>query len=313
MNLTVKLGKLKLKNPVTVASGTFGYAKEFADLVDLKSIGAIITKTITVKPRLGNPPPRLAETASGMLNAIGLQNEGVDNFILEKLPLLKKIGTEIIPSISATIEKDFIYLVQILEDVGVKCVEVNLSCPNIKYESKVKTKKPGIFRTKAFAQDAQATYDVIKKLRKRTKLNLIVKLSPNVTDIVEIAQSAEAAGADALSLVNTFLGMAIDINTRSPKIANITAGLSGPAIKPLAVRMVYDAAHSVNIPVLGMGGIMNTEDALEFIIAGASAISVGTANFVNPKASVEIINGLKEYGRKNKIKDIRELVGSMVC
>ncbi|MCP4649500.1 MAG: dihydroorotate dehydrogenase [PVC group bacterium] len=311
MNLHVKLGKLKLKNPVTVASGTFGYAKEFEDLVSVKSLGAIITKTITVNPRLGNPPPRLAETASGMLNAIGLQNEGLDNFLKFKYPALKKIGTEVIVSISAQTKKDFIFLAQNLESAGVKAVEVNLSCPNISYAANNSKKNQQISRAKSFAQDAKATYDVVSALRKKTKLTLIVKLTPNVTDITEIALAAERAGADVLSLVNTFLGMAIDVETRLPKIANITGGLSGPAIKPLAVRMVYDVARAVKIPVIGVGGIMSAEDALEFMIAGARAISVGTASFVNPKAAIEIIEGLKLYCKENKIKDINKLVGKI--
>jgi dihydroorotate dehydrogenase (NAD+) catalytic subunit len=307
MNLAVKLGKLKLKNPVTVASGTFGYASEFEDLVDLNSLGAIITKTITLSPKAGNKPPRLAETSSGMLNSIGLQNEGLDNFLKLKLPMLKKIKTRIIASVSANCPDDFINCVKSLEKAGVDAVELNLSCPNIKY-AKLRSLSPDRSKAMIFAQNEDDTFSLVNAVRKKTDITLIAKLSPNVTDIALIAQKAEQAGADAVSLVNTFSAMAIDINTRRPKLANISGGLSGPAIKPIAIKMVYDVAKAVRIPVLGMGGIMNASDAIEFILAGATAVSVGTVNFVNPKATMEIIDGINEYCKLNKVKDIKDLV-----
>ncbi|MFH1061472.1 MAG: dihydroorotate dehydrogenase [Candidatus Omnitrophota bacterium] len=305
MNTSVKLGKLKLKNPVTVASGTFGYAQEFKDLVDLDALGAIITKTITLNPRMGNPTPRIAETSSGMLNAIGLQNEGLDNFINIKLPLLQKIKTKIIVSVSANSAEEFIHCARALEKAKVEAVELNLSCPNIKYV-KLKSSKG---KAKIFAQDETDTFTLVNAVAKKTNLVLIAKLSPNVTDITRIALAAQKAGAQAVSLVNTFSAMAIDINTRKPRLANINGGLSGPAIKPIAIKMVYDVANAVDIPVLGMGGIMNAADAIEFILAGATAISVGTANFVNPRASMEIIKGIEQYCANNKLKNINQLIG----
>ncbi len=306
MDLSVKLGKLKLKNPVTVASGTFGYAEEFKDLVKLSDLGAIITKTITKEPRLGNAMPRLAETSSGMLNAIGLQNEGLDNFLKVKLPKLKKIGTKIIVSVSANSSDEFIYCVNKLEDAGVEAIELNLSCPNIKYAKLNKTDKT---KARIFAQVAGDTYTLVNTVAKKTNTVLIAKLSPNVTDITEIAIAAESAGADVLSLVNTFSAMAIDINTCRPCLANVSGGLSGPAIKPIAVKMTYDVATAVNIPIIGMGGIMNADDAIEFMIAGATAISVGTANFVNPGVSMQVIEGIRNYCKKKKIKKINTLIG----
>ncbi len=308
MDLSVKIGRLKLKNPVTVASGTFGYAEEFKDLVRLKDLGAIITKTITKEPRLGNATPRLAETSSGMLNAIGLQNEGLDNFLKVKLPKLKKIGTNIIVSVSANSASEFIYCVKQLEDSGIEAVELNLSCPNIKYAKLAKTNKA---KARIFAQDADDTYTLVNAVAKKTDAVLIAKLSPNVTDITEIACAAQKAGADAVSLVNTFSAMAIDIDTGKPRLANVSGGLSGPAIKPIAVKMVYDVFQAVKIPIIGMGGIMNADDAIEFMIAGAAAISVGTANFVNPGVSMEIIEGIRNYCKKKKLKKINELVGTV--
>jgi dihydroorotate dehydrogenase (NAD+) catalytic subunit len=305
MNTSVKLGKLELKNPVTVASGTFGYAQEFKDLVDLNALGAIITKTITLNPRMGNPTPRLAETASGMLNAIGLQNEGLDNFIQIKLPMLRKIKTKIIVSVSANSPEEFIHCVKALEKAKVEAVELNLSCPNIKY-AKLKSSQG---KAKIFAQDETDTFSLVNAVTRNTNIVLIAKLSPNVTDITCIALAAQKAGAHAVSLVNTFSAMAIDINTRKPRLANVNGGLSGPAIKPIAVKMVYDVANAVDIPVLGMGGIMNAADAIEFILAGATAISVGTANFVNPSASMDVIKGIEQYCEKNKVKDINQLIG----
>ncbi|MBU4304691.1 MAG: dihydroorotate dehydrogenase [Candidatus Omnitrophica bacterium] len=305
MDLRVNLGRLKLKNPVTTASGTFGYGKEFEDIVALDKLGAVITKTITRLRRPGNPPPRLTETAAGILNAIGLQNEGLDDFIKNKLPQLKAVKTKLIVSVSATDEDDFVYCVQRLEEAGVEAVELNLSCPNIKYSTGVNAGK------KMFAQDAQAASALVAGIRKHVKLVLITKLSPNVTDITQIARAVEDAGTDAVSLINTFSAMAIDIKTMRPKLANITGGLSGPAIKPVAVRMVYEVARAVKVPVLGMGGIMNAEDALEFILAGATAVSVGTANFVNPRACPDIINGLVSYCKNKKISSIKDIIGGV--
>jgi len=303
MKLEVKIGRLTLKNPVTVASGTFGYAFEFEDLVNLNSLGAIVTKTITRMPKPGNAQPRLAETPAGMLNAIGLQNEGLDNFIRVKLPKLRKIKTRIIVSISGVSTEDYVYCAKMLEAAGVEALELNLSCPNVQYNL------AGNKKSMMFAQDAQATYELVHEVCRSTKCLVISKLSPNVTDIVEIAKAAEEAGSDALSLVNTLLGMAIDIETFSPKLANITGGLSGPAIKPVALRMVYEVCKAVEIPVIGMGGIASAEDALEFMIAGASAVSIGTASFVNPSAAIEVIEGLKKFGREKGFKNINEIIG----
>jgi len=310
MDLSVKLGRLILKNPVTVASGTFGYAQEFEDLVDLKSLGAIITKTITPLARQGNATPRLAESASGMLNAIGLDNEGLDNFIKVKLPKLKKIGTKIIVSISAESTAEFVSCAKRLEQSGVEAIELNLSCPNIKYKNLGKGKPKQ--KVKMYAQDKPSTFKLARAVVRSVKLAVIAKLSPNVTDIVEIARAAEKAGVDAVSLVNTFPAMAIDVNSRRPKLANICGGLSGPAIKPIAIKMVYDVASNLKVPVIGMGGIISCTDALEFIIAGASAISVGTANFVDPGISIDIIKGIKEYCKNNKLKSIRQLKGRLI-
>jgi dihydroorotate dehydrogenase (NAD+) catalytic subunit len=291
--LAVNIGKIKLKNPVMVASGTFGYAKEFEDLVNLKKIGAIITKTITYNPRSGNPMPRICETASGMLNAIGLQNEGIENFISEKLPYLSGIGVPIIVSISGDNIKEFRELSKILDkQKGVDGIELNISCPNIRTQS-AKRKAQSLI-----AQDKDATYEVIKKVRKVTKKTVITKLSPNVTDIVEIAESACRAGTDAVSLVNTFIGMAIDIETGKPVLGNLTGGLSGPCIKPIALRMVWEVSRSINKPVIGMGGIMTARDAIEFLLAGAKAVQVGTANFIEPGVCEKIIKGVEEWKKK---------------
>ncbi len=280
----ISIGKIKLKNPVMVASGTFGYAKEFEGLVDLKKLGAIVTKTITIKPRPGNPMPRVCETASGMLNAIGLQNEGVEDFIEEKLPYLSKIGVPVIVSISGDSIKEFCGLTKRLDrEKGVDGIELNISCPNIN-------------KGKALvAQDKDATYSVVKNVREATSKTLITKLSPNVTDIVKIAKAACKAGTDAVSLVNTFLAMAIDIETGKPKLANITGGLSGPAIKPIALRMVWEVARNIKKPVIGMGGIMTADDAIEFLLAGAKAVQVGTANFVEPGVCEKIIKGIEKW------------------
>jgi dihydroorotate dehydrogenase (NAD+) catalytic subunit len=298
--LSIKIGKLTLKNPVLVASGTFGYAQEFEDFINLKELGAIVTKTITLKPRRGNPPPRTCETPAGMLNSIGLENPGLEAFINEKIPYLTKIGAPVIVSIASEYDpEEFITLSQRLDKIrSVAAIELNISCPNIK-------------STKLISQDSKATYYLVNKVRKVTQKTLITKLSPNVTDIVEIALAAEGAGSDALSLINTLSGMSIDIKTKKPKIASIIGGLSGPAIRPVAVKMVRDIYQKIKLPIVGMGGIIDTSSALEFFIAGATAIAIGTANFINPRITLEIINGLKKYLIQNKIKDIAELIGSI--
>jgi len=305
--MSVNIGKLKLKNPVMVASGTFGYAEEFRDFIDLKKLGAIVTKTITLKPRQGNPAPRTCETPAGMLNSIGLENPGIDAFLKEKLPPLAKIGVPVIVSIASEHDPDeFIELVKRLDKVNnVAAIELNISCPNIKDlkdRSKVKT---------LISQDKDATYRLVKSVRKATEKVLITKLSPNVSSIVEIASAAQDAGSDAVALINTLTGMSIDIQKRAPKLSVVTGGLSGPAIRPVAVRMVWEAYNKIDIPIIGMGGIIDTASALEFFIAGASVISVGTANFINPSASVEIISGVQKYLRQNNIKDINGLIGGL--
>ena len=279
----IKIGKIKLKNPVMVASGTFGYAEEFEGLVDLKKLGAIVTKTITIKARPGNPMPRICETASGMLNSIGLQNEGVENFIKEKLRYLSKLDVPVIVSISGDSTKEFCQLAKRLDKVkGVDGLELNVSCPNVNRQGLI-------------AQCKDSTYELVKNVRNNTNKTLITKLSPNVTDIVEIAKAACSAGSDAVSLVNTFLGMAIDIETEKPKLGNIVGGLSGPCIKPIALRMVWEVAKNIKKPVIGMGGIMNAEDAIEFLIAGAKAVQVGTANFVEPDICERIVKGVERW------------------
>ncbi|KPK97744.1 MAG: hypothetical protein AMJ95_07545 [Omnitrophica WOR_2 bacterium SM23_72] len=300
--LAVSIGKLRLKNPVMVASGTFGYAEEFKDFMDLESLGAIASKTITLNPRKGNPSPRTCETPAGMLNSIGLENPGVKVFIREKLPVLCKIGVPVIVSIAS--EKDpeeFMILAKALDKIKkVAAVELNISCPNIK-------------NARLIAQDPKATYRLVRAVRKQTNKTLITKLSPNVTDISEIAQAAEAAGSDAVSLINTLTGMRIDIQKRKPELASGTGGLSGPAIRPIAVRMVWEVYQKIKIPIVGLGGIMDVSSALEFFLAGATAISIGTANFVNPRVSVEIIEGVKKYLQKNNISSIYKLIGLLEC
>ena len=309
ISLKVKIGKLQLNNPVMVASGTFGYAEEFKDFIDLKKLGAIVTKTITLKPRMGNPPPRTCETPAGLLNSIGLENPGIDKFIEEKIPFIKNLRVPLIVSIASEGDsEEFISLARRLDKIPeVLAIELNISCPNIK---KV-TKSQGHQVTGLISQDAKATFEVVKAARKVTQKTLITKLSPNVTDIAEIAQAAQDAGTNALALINTLMGMSVDVRGRKPKIAMVTAGLSGPAIRPVAVRMVWEVYKKVKIPIIGMGGIMDTESALEFFIAGASAIAVGTANFINPRTTIEIISGLEKYLARNKIKDIKELIGSL--
>ncbi len=301
-NLRIELAGISLKNPVMVASGTFGYGEEYAQLVDLNRLGAIVAKTITLKPRLGNEPPRIVETASGVLNSIGLQNVGIDAFINEKLPFLKEYDVPLIVSIAGETTDEYVQLAKTLQGEKIAGLELNLSCPNIKYKRKL-----------MFAQDAQATHQVVSRVRKATSLPLMVKLSPNVMDIASIAKVCEKAGADGVSLINTFTGMAIDVENRKPILRQITGGLSGPAIKPIALRMVYEVHKTVKIPIIGIGGIMTAGDALEFIIAGAKAVAIGTGNFVDPLTPIKVIDGIREYMVNNKIKDIKSIVGSLKC
>jgi len=306
--LSVNIGKLRIKNPVMVASGTFGYAEEFKDMVDLKNLGAIVTKTITLKPREGNLPPRTCETPAGMLNSVGLENPGISKFLNQKLPLLEKIGPPVIVSIAAEDDpEEFIVLAEKLDKVsGVSAIELNISCPNIK----VKNSK-GHKSAKLISQDPDSTYDIVKAVRKVTSKVLITKLSPNVTSIVEIAQAAEDAGSDVLALINTLTGLSIDIDGRCARLGGFTGGLSGPAIRPVAVRMVWEVYQKTKLPIIGMGGIIDAPSALEFLIAGASAIAVGTANFIKPAVSEEIVAGVRKYLVEKKIKNIRNLVGSL--
>ena len=300
VNLSVKIGKLKLKNPVLVASGTFGCGEEFRDLIDISKLGAIVTKTVTLNPRLGNPMPRTIEVPCGLLNSIGLENLGIDDFIKQKIPFLAKAKTAVIVSIGAESSRGFEALTSILDaQDAVDAIELNISCPNIREKSRF------------IAQNQNATYRIVKAARKVTKKTLITKLSPNVTDIAKIAMAAEDAGSDAISLINTVYGMSVDIKRRKPHLASIFGGLSGPAIKPFTLYMIYRIAQKIKTPIIGMGGIMTTQDALEFIITGATAVAVGTANFINPKASIEIINGIKEYLLRNKIKAVGSLIGAL--
>ncbi len=304
-NLTINIGRLRLKNPVIAASGTFGYAEEFKGLLDLKKLGGIVSKTITLNPRKGNLPPRTCETPAGMLNSIGLENPGLKVFIKEKLPVLKRTGIPIIVSIASETGDlaEFKILAQELNKIKkVDALELNISCPNV-----VNKEQTG----KLISQDPKATYDAVKTVRKNTKKTLITKLSPNVTDIAEIALAAQTAGSNAVSLINTVSAMSINIEKKRPKIASGIAGLSGPAIRPIAVRMVWEVYQKVKIPIIGMGGIMNTSDAIEFFLAGSSAVAIGTANLINTRVTVEIIEGIKKYMIKNKIKDLKALTGGL--
>ncbi len=299
-NLKVRLAGLELQNPVMTASGTFGYAREFKNLVDLNRLGAIIVKGLSLEPAAGNPPPRIVETACGMINAIGLENVGIDAFIEQKVPFLQTLTPPILTNIWGTEEEEYAQVAARIEDIdAVSGIEVNISCPNIKAGGM------------AFGVDPQAAFNVVSLVRKNTTKFLMVKLSPNVTDISEIARKVEAAGADAISLINTLSALAIDIETRRPKLANIIGGLSGPAIKPVALRMVWQVSRVAKVPVIGIGGIMTAADALEFLIAGASAVQVGTANFVNPSASTDILEGIEAFMLENDIADLQELVGSL--
>jgi dihydroorotate dehydrogenase (NAD+) catalytic subunit len=301
MNLSAKLGKLKLKNPVMTASGTFGYGDEYSEFVNLNNIGAVVVKGISLKPMGGNPTPRICETPCGMLNSIGLQNIGLETFIREKLPYLKQFDTKIIVNILGNSVDEYIELAERLEEARVDAVELNVSCPNVK--------RGGI----TFGTNQKVLEELIGHVKKRVSLPLIVKLSPNVADIKEFAKIAESAGSDIISLINTITGMSINVRTRSPRLANITGGLSGPAIKPIAVRMVWECHKVIRIPIIGMGGIISTEDALEFILAGASAVAIGTANFINPKATQDIIDGIKSFMVEEGISDIKGLTGRVKC
>ncbi len=297
MNTKVSIAGVELKNPITVASGTFGSGMEYDEFVDLNLLGAVTTKGVANVPWPGNPTPRVAETYGGMMNAIGLQNPGIDTFVKRDIPFLKEKDTKIIVNVCGKSTEDYLDVVERLGDEPVDLLEINVSCPNVK--------EGGI----AFGQDPKALYDITKTIKAKAKQPIIMKLSPNVTDITEMAKAAEAAGSDALSLINTLTGMKIDVKRRTFAVANKTAGVSGPAIHPIAVRMVYQVANAVKLPIIGMGGVMNTEDALEMIMAGATAVAVGTANFHNPYATVEIIKGIEEYMQANGVDDINTLIG----
>ena len=298
--MRVDIGGIEIKNPVMTASGTFGYASEFEDLVDLNRLGAIVVKGLSLEPSRGNPPPRIVETPCGMLNAIGLENVGLAAFVKEKLPFLRRLDTPIFVNVYGKSTKEYAELAARLEDIdGVSGIEVNISCPNVK--------SGGM----AFGAYPESAAEVVRAIRKQTTKPMMVKLSPNVTDITEIAKSVEGEGADSISLINTITGMAIDIETRRPKIANITGGLSGPAIKPVALRMVWQVVQTVNIPVVGIGGIMTAKDALEFLIAGAVAVQIGTANFINPHTTTDVIDGIETFLMERNISDISDIIATL--
>lgn len=297
MNTKVTIAGVEFKNPVMTASGTFGSGMEYGEFIDLNRLGAVVTKGVANVPWPGNPTPRVAETYGGMLNAIGLQNPGIDVFVKRDIPFLKKYDTRIIVNVCGKTVEDYLEVVERLGDEDVDLLEINVSCPNVK-EGAI-----------AFGQKADCLYDITSQIKKKAKQPVIMKLSPNVTDITEMAKAAEAAGSDAISLINTITGMKIDIHRRKFALANKTGGLSGPAIKPVAVRMVYQCAHAVKIPIIGMGGIATAEDAIEFLMAGATAVSVGAMNFVNPYATTEIIDGIEAYMKQYQIEDIGELIG----
>ncbi len=300
MNTQVRIGKLLLRCPVVTGSGTFGFGSEMADIVDLSALGAVVVKSTSREPRLGNPTPRIVETPSGILNAIGLQNGGVDNFIAEKLPFLRQFDVPIIVNLVGYEVADYVYLAERLTDAGgVHGLEINISCPNVKHGCD-------------FAVDPGLTHELIAAVRAVTDLTLITKLSPNVTDIVPVARAAADAGSDALSLINTLLGTSIDIKRRKFRLANITGGLSGPAVKPVALRLVWQVHRALpDIPLIGMGGIVTATDAIEFLLAGATAVAVGTATFVNPTAVIDVIHGLESYMAESDIPDINDLIGAV--
>ena len=299
-NTSVNFAGIKMRNPVMAASGTFGYGEEYASVVDVKKLGAIVLKSVTLKPRQGNSAPRLAETPCGLLNAIGIHNIGVKALKKEKLPLLRNLGTPVIVNIWGENPGEFLEMADILNDAeDIAGIEMNLSCPNV--------------GGRLFAQDAAAAASLLKNVRKRCRLTLIAKLSPQVTDIVEIAKACEDNGADAVSLINSFPAMAIDIAGRKPMLGNVTGGLSGPAIRPIAVKMVWDVSRAVKIPVVGMGGIMSAGDAVEFILAGAASVAVGTGNFVNPGVTEKIVDGIEDYMVRNGFSSVPEMIGNLKC
>lgn len=299
-NLAVDIGGLALKNPVIAASGTFGYGREFAPFYDLNALGGLVTKGLSLEPAPGNPPPRTVETCGGMINAIGLENVGFDTFVAQKLPFLQALDTAVIINIYGKRVEDYGELARRIDPLeGIAGIELNISCPNVKAGGM------------AFGTNPETAYAVTRAAREQTKLPLIVKLSPNVTDIAAIARQVERAGADAVSLINTIAAMAVDIDTRKPKLGNTVGGLSGPAIKPVALRMVWETVRSINIPVIGIGGILNTSDALEFLIVGAKAVQVGTANLVNPKTAHDIVEGLQRHLLARHLADIGEVIGSL--
>lgn len=300
MDLSVNIGELKLKNPIIAASGTFGFGREYSEYFDLNELGGISVKGLTLEPRKGNPPPRIAETPAGILNSVGLQNPGVHAFIEKEIPFLRQFDTAIIANVAANSIEEYCTMVEILSDADIDAIELNVSCPNVKQGCLL------------FGSTASGISQVTSAVKKVCKKPLIVKLTPNVTDITEMAKAAEDAGAEGVSLINTLLGMAIDINSRKPILANITGGLSGPAVKPVAVRMVYQVANSVKIPVIGMGGICNADDAAEFLLAGACAIMIGTAGFVNPNVWVEVKDGLVQYMENHGFKSIAEVSEALI-
>lgn len=299
MNTSVNLAGIKMKNPVTVASGTFGYGREFEEFIDLNKLGGICTKGTSLKPKAGNKPPRVYETPAGMLNAIGLQNPGVEYFMNNDLPYLKKFDTAIIVNACGSTIEDYVELAKVLNTLDIDGVELNLSCPNV---------KAGCL---AFGTTYEGVKEVTSQVRKVLDKPLIVKLTPNVTDITAPAMGAQDAGADGVSLINTLLGMSIDIHTRRPHLANNTGGLSGPCVKPVGVRMVYQVSGKVNIPILGLGGIVTGEDAIEYMLAGANAVSVGTGNFIAPDTAIKVVEGIEDYMKKYNIEDINEIVGTV--
>ena len=299
MNMKVNLAGVELKNPVMTASGTFGSGTEYSEYVDLNRLGAVVTKGVANIPWEGNPTPRIAEVTGGMLNAIGLQNPGIDVFCKRDIPFLQQYDTKIIVNVCGKTEKDYLEVVERLADQPIDMMEINISCPNVK--------EGGI----AFGQNPKAIEQITSAVKKVAKQPVIMKLSPNVTDITEMARAAEAGGADVLSLINTLTGMKIDIHRRKFAIANKTGGMSGPAVKPIAVRMVYQVAQAVNVPIIGMGGIASADDAIEFILAGATAVSVGTANFMRPDTTIQVVDGIQAYMERYGVKDIRELIGAV--
>ncbi len=300
VDLSVNIGELQLKNPVMTASGTFGYGEEFEDFIDIARIGGIIVKGTTLHKREGNPYPRMAETPLGMLNAVGLQNKGVKYFAEHIYPCIKDVDTNIIVNVSGSAIDDYVKTAEIINELDkISAIELNISCPNVK--------QGGM----AFGISAQGAEEVVKAVRSVYKKSLMVKLSPNVTDITEIARAVESAGADSISLINTLLGMAVDAERRRPVLSTITGGLSGPAVKPIALRMVWQVAQSVKVPVIGMGGIMNWKDAVEFILAGASAVQIGTANFIDPAVTVKVIDGIEAYLKRHGFSSVKEIIGAL--